>query len=155
GTGRADVGEESSDGEESQRSEVTRAPRAAEQDPARVPANEPPAPTPDPVPGGITETTVPASLGGDFLVKSGKKEAPTGQRTYRVSVEVEDGLPVSVEEFSAFVMKTLNHEKSWAKDGAVTFARTDEDPELRIILPSAGTVGDESAPLATDCGRCR
>src|SRR5690625_3299642 len=32
GTGRADVGEESSDGEESQRSEVTRAPRAAEQD---------------------------------------------------------------------------------------------------------------------------
>src|SRR5699024_11321520 len=97
-----------SDGEESQRAEVARAPRAAEQDPSRVPANEPPAPTPDPVPGGITDTTVPASLGGDFRVKSGKKEAPTGQRTYRVSVEVEDGLPVSVAEFSALVLETLH-----------------------------------------------
>src|SRR5699024_12302397 len=83
GTGRADVGEESSDGEESQRSEVTRAPRAAEQDPSRVPANEPPAPTPHPVPGGITGTTVPPSLGGGLLVTSRKRETPPGQRPYR------------------------------------------------------------------------
>lgn len=146
---REEVGKESSDDEEPQRSDVTRAPRAAEQDPTRVPENEPPAPTPDPVPGGITDTKVPASLGGDFLVKSGKEKAPKGQTTYRVSVEVEDGLPVSVEEFSTFVMKTLNHKKSWAKDGAVTFARTDKDPDLRVILASPGTVDDKCAPLET------
>lgn len=137
------------DGEEEQGGDVTRAPRAAEQDPVRVPGSEPPAPTPEPVPGGVTDVDVPAALGGDFLVRSGKEKAPKGRTTYRLSVEVEDGLPVSVEDFSTFVMETLNHKKSWAKDGAVTFARTDNDPDLRVILASPGTVDDTCAPLKT------
>src|SRR5699024_6674247 len=57
---------------------------------------------------------------------------------------------VSVEEFSSFVMSTLNHKKSWAGDGAFAFARTDADPDLRIILASPGTVDAECAPLATN-----
>lgn len=129
---------------------TTRAPDAAHQDPVRIPSQEPPAPVRKAVPGGVTDVDVPRGLGGDYLVKKGKQKAPKGQATYRVSVEVEDGLPVSLKEFSSFVMTTLNHKKSWAKGGAVTFARTDTTPDLRIILASPDTVDAECAPLATN-----
>ncbi len=134
-----------------------RAPRAAQQDPARIPATEPPAPIRVAVPGGVTGIEVPRGLGGNYLVRPGEQEAPKGAATYNVSVEVEDGLPVTTEEFADFVMETLNHEKSWAKDGAVTFGRTESGPDLRIILASPATVDAECAPLKTNsrwsCGR--
>src|SRR5690625_1869107 len=80
---REEVGKESSDDEEPQPSDVTRAPRAAEQDPTRVPENEPPAPTPDPVPGGLSDAKVPASLAGDVRGKAGMEQSPAGQTSCR------------------------------------------------------------------------
>lgn len=113
--------------------------------------------TATPVPGGVVDVEVPVALGGDFLIAPGSQDAPDGRVTYQVRVEVEDGLPVSVEEFSAFAMETLNDERSWAHDGAVTFARTDGDADIRVVLASPATVDENCAPLKTggkwSCGR--
>ena len=42
-------------------------------------------------------------------------------------VEVERGLPVDGARFAGFVLATLNDDRSWGHDGAMTFARTDGD----------------------------
>lgn len=129
---------------------VPRAPRAAEQDPNRSPEFEPAPPVWKDTPGGVTHVRVPTTLQGRYDRLSGKEKAPKGQTTYSITIEVEEGLPVTPQEFSSFVMKTLNHRKSWAKDGQVTFSRTDKNPDLRVILASPNTVDRECAPLETN-----
>lgn len=107
--------------------------------------------------GGATGEVVPRDLGREFLVAPGTTAAPAGKTTITVRVEVEAGLPVTAGEFATFVMATLNDERSWAKDGKVTFARTDEEAPVRILLASPATVDTECAPLQTNgrwsCGR--
>ena len=76
-----------------------------------------------------------------------------------VRVEVEDGLAVDGPAFAATVMATLNDPRGWGADGSVSFARTDGDAELRVILASPATVDDLCAPLDTggevSCGTQR
>lgn len=133
------------------------APLAAEQEPTPAPDVEPPPPPKPSVPGGTSGVAVPTTLGGEFLIAPGKEKAPPGRATYRVRVEVEDGLPVDVEEFADFVMATINDERSWAHDGAITFSRTDGDADIRMVLASPATVDENCAPLTTNgmwsCGR--
>lgn len=137
--------------------DTPRAPRAEEQDPVRVPEVEPPAPTRTILPGGIDGVDVPFALGGTFLVQPGKESGGNAPRHMRVRVEVEEGLPVSTQEFSDFVMAALNDERSWAGTGQFSFSRTDERAAVRIVLASPSTVDAECAPLPTNgkwsCGR--
>lgn len=133
------------------------APPAHEQDPHRDPRTEPPAPYEPPQPGGVSGVDLPHSASGNFLVLKGSQAAPAARVTHSVRIEVEEGLPVSVEEFSEFVMDSLNDERSWAKDGAFAFSRTDGDATIRIMLASPGTTDALCTPLATNgmwsCGR--
>lgn len=121
------------------------------------PVAPPPKPTPPPVPGGVHDVDVPGKLDGEFTVLPGSIEAPPAQRTITLTIEVEEGLPVDPAEMGEFVLGTLNHEKSWAKGGAIAFARTDSRPEIRVLLASPGTVDELCAPLQTNgrwsCGR--
>jgi len=129
---------------------LPRAPRADEQDPDRRPDLEPPPPVWKRTPGGVTHVQVPASLDGDYVVHPGEEEAPQGQTTFTLRIEVEEGLGVTPKEFSSFIMETLNHPKSWAKDGEFTFGRSESNPDLRVILASPATVDEECAPLETN-----
>jgi hypothetical protein len=72
----------------------------------------------------------------------------TGQvRTIRV--EVEDGLAIDGEAFAATVMATLNDPRGWGHDGTLSFARTDGEAELRVMLASPTSVDTLCAPLDT------
>ena len=116
----------------------------------------PPPPTsaaPDtPIPAdraaGIQRRTVAEAGSGEFDVVPGSVPAPGRGEVHTVRVEVERGLPVDGLRFAGFVLATLNDERSWGHDGAMTFARTDGDAEIVVVLASP----DTSARLCDDRG---
>lgn len=144
------------------------APATTEPDPATDAAPSPrPTPTPSPSPtppsadeiAGVLTHEVPHELDGELVVLPGREPAPDPDREVRtVRIEMEWGLPIYLEDFADFVMDTLNDDRSWGGDGSLSFARTDgEDPDLRVLVASPGTVDAMCAPLATNseysCGR--
>lgn len=107
---------------------------------------------------GLTSREVPRSADGELVVVPGDEAAPHPDRAVRrVRVEVESGLPVDGARFAETVMRTLNDERGWGADGSVTFARTDGDADIRVVLASPDTVDAMCAPLRTrglySCGR--
>jgi len=70
---------------------------------------------------------------------------------------VEAGLDIDPVAFAATVMATLNDPRGWGADGSVSFARTDGEAQVRVVLASPDTVDDMCAPLNTrgiySCGR--
>ncbi len=99
---------------------------------------------------GLLSTVVPDGLSGELVVVPGSEPAPAPERAVRtVRVEVEAGLDVDGEMFARTVMATLNDPRGWGADGSVSFARTDGDADLRVVLASPGTVDDLCAPLST------
>ena len=107
---------------------------------------------------GLLSAVVPDGLGGDLVVVPGNDAAPAPDRHVRtVRVEVEAGLDVDGALFAATVMAVLNDPRGWGGDGSVSFARTDGDAEIRVVLASPETVDVLCAPLQTvgrySCGR--
>lgn len=108
---------------------------------------------------GVLGYEVPDTGSGDLRVVSGESRAPAGDApVLTVRVEVEKDLDIDRSAFADFVMATLNDSRGWGADGSVRFARTDgDDPDIRVVLATPGTVDDMCAPLATNgkwsCGR--
>jgi hypothetical protein len=108
---------------------------------------------------GLTSLAVPTSATGDLLVAPGSVDPPNpaAARVVRVRVEVESGLDIDPARFAATVLATLNDPRGWGADGSVSFARTDGDADLRVVLASPDTIDDLCAPLETvgrySCGR--
>jgi len=110
---------------------------------------------------GLLGDEVPESGGGDLVVVPGERAQPAdaapGAHVLRVRVEVERGLDVDGLRFAAFVLDTLDDPRGWGADGSVTFARTDGDADLRVVLASPDLVDAMCAPLQTagevSCGR--
>ncbi|WP_147918317.1 DUF3152 domain-containing protein [Ruania zhangjianzhongii] len=108
---------------------------------------------------GVQDREIPDSADGTLSVVSGEQDAPDpgAERVVTVRVEVEDGLAIDGETFAGFVMDTLNDERGWGHDGAVSFARTDGEPDFRVVLASPDQVDQMCAPLRTvgeySCGR--
>jgi hypothetical protein len=107
---------------------------------------------------GLLSAAVPESAGGDLVVVPGSAPAPAPDRPVRtVRVEVEQGLEVDGTLFAAMVMTTLNDPRGWGGDGSLSFARTDGDADLRVVLASPDKVDAMCAPLNThgdySCGR--
>lgn len=108
---------------------------------------------------GVRSHRVPDSGSGDLRIVAGSTEAPEGSAPVQtVRVEVEEGLDIDDAAFAAFVIDTLNDPRGWGADDSVRFARIDGgDPDIRVVLATAGTVDDMCAPLATNgkwsCGR--
>jgi hypothetical protein len=117
----------------------------------------PPGLTTQDVAAGLLSAEVPEAGAGTFTVVPGSDPGPGIGTVRTVRVEVEDGLAVDGVAFAATVMATLNDPRSWGGDGSLSFARTDGDAEIRVLLASPTTVDDLCAPLRTDgevsCGR--
>ena len=107
---------------------------------------------------GLTAPGTPGSASGALVVVPGAEPAPHPERpVLTVRVEVEDGLAVDGAVFAATVMATLNDPRGWGADGSVSFARTDSDADIRVVLASPDKVDAMCAPLRTvgeySCGR--
>lgn len=141
--------------------------RSAPPEPAPTTPPEPsPTATPTLPPGldeedvaaGLLSADVPAAAGGTLLVVPGST-APgaDGVPVRTVRVEVEEGLAVDGAVFAARVMEILNDPRGWGADGSTTFARTDGEADLRVVLASPAKVDAMCAPLRTrglySCGR--
>src|SRR5690625_1052286 len=108
---------------------------------------------------GVRDRDVPEAGDGTLTVVPGEQDAPDpdADQVLQIRVEVEDGLSIDAQQFATFVMDTLNDPRSWGHDGAVSFARTDADPDFRVVLASPDEVDAMCAPLRTvglySCGR--
>nr|WP_297425453.1 DUF3152 domain-containing protein [uncultured Actinotalea sp.] len=114
--------------------------------------------TVDDVAAGLLSRAVPVSAGGELTVVAGSEPAPLPDRIVRtVRVEVEAGLEVDGPLFARLVMDTLNDPRGWPAEGELTFARTDGEADLRVVLASPQKVDQMCAPLRTlsrySCGR--
>ncbi|MFB6819452.1 DUF3152 domain-containing protein [Streptomyces sp. NPDC056347] len=88
---------------------------------------------------------------GKFETVPGKAKAPGRGRKYRYRIDVEKGLGLDVALFARAVQETLNDDRSWAHDGAMTFERVSTaDPDFVVTLASPGTTGDWCAKSGLD-----
>ncbi|MFK0285774.1 DUF3152 domain-containing protein [Streptomyces sp. NPDC090499] len=88
---------------------------------------------------------------GKFSTVPGSAKAPGKGRKYTYRVDVEQGLGLDGKLFAEAVQKTLNDERSWAHDGARTFARVSTGkPDFVITLASPGTTAKWCAKSGLD-----
>lgn len=122
---------------------------------ARAPVVEPPSVEPLPLPSpdalaGVLEEDVPQVGTGELVVVPGSTPAPGAGPVRTVRVEVEDGVPVDPSVFAEFVLDTLNDPRGWGHGDAMTFARTDGEAEIVVVLASPDTSAEMCRPLRTD-----
>ncbi|MFG2954476.1 DUF3152 domain-containing protein [Streptomyces sp. NPDC048291] len=88
---------------------------------------------------------------GKFSTVPGSAKAPGKGRKYTYRVDVEQGLGLDGKLFAEAVQKTLNDDRSWAHDGARTFARVSTGkPDFVITLASPGTTAEWCAKSGLD-----
>ncbi|WP_326610490.1 DUF3152 domain-containing protein [Streptomyces scopuliridis] len=79
---------------------------------------------------------------GDFTAVPGLAKAPGKGQKFRYRVDIEKGLGLDGGLFAEAVQKTLNDDRSWAHNGAMTFERISSgEAEFVITLASPGTTG--------------
>ncbi|MFE9134189.1 DUF3152 domain-containing protein [Streptomyces sp. NPDC007355] len=79
---------------------------------------------------------------GEFKAVPGLQKAPGKGRLVRYRIDVEEGLGLDQELFTATVFKTLNDPRSWAGRGEMTFERVSTgEPDFVLTLASPGTTG--------------
>ena len=118
-------------------------------------AADPDAPTAMDRDAGILRRTVGDAGGGGFDVVPGSAAAPGPGEVRTIRVEVERGLPVDGERFAGFVLGTLNDPRGWGHGGTMSFARTDGDAPVTVVLASpettAGLCDDDSTRGRLSC----
>jgi hypothetical protein len=88
---------------------------------------------------------------GTFEAVPGLAKAPGKGQKHRYRVDVEKGLGLDAGLFAEAVQKTLNDDRSWAHNGAMTFERISSGtPDFVITLASPGTTGDWCAKSGLD-----
>ncbi|QNE75094.1 DUF3152 domain-containing protein [Streptomyces finlayi] len=79
---------------------------------------------------------------GTFEAVPGLAQAPGKARKFRYRIDVEKGLALDSGLFADAVQKTLNDDRSWAHNGAMTFERISSgEADFVITLASPGTTG--------------
>lgn len=79
---------------------------------------------------------------GDFEAIGGFDKAPGKGQKFSYRVDVEKGLGLDGALFARAVQETLNDDRSWAHNGAMTFERISSGrPDFVITLASPGTTG--------------
>jgi hypothetical protein len=117
--------------------------------PSAIPTPDPEAPTDADREAGILRRTVTQTGRGEFDVAPGSVPAPGPGTVRTVRVEVERGLPVDRDRFAAFVMAALNDPRGWGNGGTMSFARTDGDAPVTIVLASPDTSAELCGELST------
>jgi hypothetical protein len=107
--------------------------------PDAVGAREAEAPSPADRDAGIARRAVVEVGSGEFDVAAGSEPAPGPGTVQVVRVEVERDLPVDRDRFASFVLTTLNDPRGWGHGGTMSFARTDGDAPIRVMLASPRT----------------
>ncbi|MGN6301621.1 MAG: DUF3152 domain-containing protein, partial [Angustibacter sp.] len=103
-----------------------------------------------PSPSASARATDVVSRGSGRLVPvPGRTPAPGRGATTTVRVEVEAGVDVDRAAFAAAVLATLNDDRSWGHGGRRTFARTDGDADVVVVLASPETSARLCRPLQT------
>ncbi|MEU5131507.1 MULTISPECIES: DUF3152 domain-containing protein [Streptomyces] len=88
---------------------------------------------------------------GEFEAVPGMAKAPGKGQKHTYRIDVEKGLGLDAGLFAEAVQKTLNDDRSWAHNGAMTFERVSSgDPEFVITLASPGTTGEWCAKSGLD-----
>lgn len=88
---------------------------------------------------------------GEFEAVPGLAKAPGEGRKVRYRIDVEKGLGLDRDLFAEAVQKTLNDDRSWAHDGAMTFERiAGGSPDFVITLASPGTTAEWCAKSGLD-----
>ncbi len=102
---------------------------------------------------GVLRGQVPQSGGGVLTVVPGSSPAPPSDRVRTVRVEVEQDLvdaglldPVA---FADFALGVLNDPRGWGAGGVMSFARTDGDAQMRLVLATPDTSAALCRPLRT------
>ncbi|WP_432025118.1 DUF3152 domain-containing protein [Streptomyces parvus] len=91
------------------------------------------------------------SASGEFEAVPGLAKAPGKGQKHRYRIDVEKGLGLDAGLFAEAVQKTLNDDRSWAHNGAMTFERISSgQPDFVITLASPGTTGDWCAKSGLD-----
>ncbi|SCE11333.1 Protein of unknown function [Streptomyces sp. BpilaLS-43] len=77
---------------------------------------------------------------GAFEAVPGLAKAPGKGHKHRYRIDVEKGLGLDAGLFAEAVQQTLNDDRSWAHNGAMTFERISSgEPDFVITLASPGT----------------
>ncbi|MET4923723.1 DUF3152 domain-containing protein [Streptomyces sp. PSRA5] len=88
---------------------------------------------------------------GEFDAVPGLAEAPGEGRKVRYRIDIEKGLGLDRKLFADAVQKTLNDDRSWAHNGAMTFERiAGGSPDFVITLASPGTTAEWCAKSGLD-----
>ena len=93
--------------------------------------------------------SVPPGAVGAFTVAPGQTEVVGTGSVVTYTVEVEDAVGYSVEEFARIVDTTLADPRSWTADGSVAFQRVPSGGQVRIVLATPATVDQLCLPLDT------
>lgn len=126
--------------------------RVAQDADAPAPPAEPPRDpslTDEDARAGLLSSDVPPAGTGTTTVVPGTVPAPGPGPVRTVRVEVEGGVPVDPAVFAEFALESLNDPRSWGRDGAMSFARTDGDAEIVVVLAAPATAQRLCAGLDT------
>ncbi|WGW10533.1 DUF3152 domain-containing protein [Saxibacter everestensis] len=98
---------------------------------------------------GIESMNYPQAGSGKLQTVPGGAKAPKSDaKVHTLRIKVEHDLPIDGEQFSQFVLTTLNDKRSWTRDG-YSFARSDGKADTSLILASPETSEKLCRPLRT------
>jgi hypothetical protein len=117
---------------------VTSASGEADPDAAQTPHAAAPSPSPSVTPSS-PYGAVPAVGNGQLEIVPGSIAAPGTGPVKTVRIEFEGGLGIDGLALADEVMTTLNEPRSWGAGGRMTFARTDGEANIRVVLASPET----------------
>lgn len=92
---------------------------------------------------------IPASGSGQFEVLPSDPRPDVDDVSMHYTVEIEDGLPFEPSAVARVVDATLGDPRGWTTELGATFARVDQDADLRVLVATPGTTDRLCAPLET------
>lgn len=94
-------------------------------------------------------TPIPTVGSGQFEVLPSNPRSDVDDVSMHYTVEIEQGLPFEPAAVASVVDATLDDPRGWTTELGTTFARVDEDADLRVLVATPGTTDRLCAPLET------